>query len=313
MGWLAARVSVGRRALRIAALSSLVATILIIIGGGVVRVTGSGLGCPDWPTCAGGAIAPTAELGWHGIIEFGNRLLTGALCVVVGWVIVVARLQREPVPAVTRWAWMQFFVVILNAVVGGITVLARLSPYIVAAHLLAAMLLLTSATVTWDKAQRLDMTRPGGSNSSARIRPLGSALLIATAVLVVVGTVVTGTGPHAGDSSEVARMPFSWTWVTLLHAGAAVVAFGVALALWRVARQERNTALSHQVLVYLIVFIGQGVVGIVQVVTHLPEVVVVLHLLGSALVWVGAVRILLAAQSSAENQTAKPYALSDTR
>lgn len=100
--WLAHRFPLERRSLRIASLAALIAAILIILGGGVVRVTGSGLGCPDWPTCVGGSLGPTAEMGWHGIIEFANRLLTIVLCAVVGWVIITARLQREQAPSFTR-------------------------------------------------------------------------------------------------------------------------------------------------------------------------------------------------------------------
>ncbi|MFI1452366.1 COX15/CtaA family protein [Streptomyces roseus] len=98
--------------------------------------------------CTGETLAPTAEMGVHGAIEFGNRLLTGALCAVVGWVVITARLQKRPMPAVLRGGWAQFWIVVLNAVVGGVTVWMRLSPYIVAAHFLAATLLLTAAVYT---------------------------------------------------------------------------------------------------------------------------------------------------------------------
>lgn len=134
--WLAKRVRVGRGVLRAVSSASLVASILIVVGGGVVRVTGSGLGCPDWPTCTVGSLAPTPAMGWQGVVEFANRLLTGVLCLVVGWTIVAARLQRRQDRAITRWAWIQMWIVVLNAVVGGITVLARLSPYMVAATFL---------------------------------------------------------------------------------------------------------------------------------------------------------------------------------
>ncbi|MEV4580383.1 COX15/CtaA family protein [Nonomuraea jabiensis] len=138
--WLATRVSFERAALRRAAAAGLATSVMIILTGGIVRVTGSGLGCDGWPNCSEGSFAATPEMGVHAAIEFSNRLLTGVVCAAVGWLIVVARLQRRPVPALTRWGWVQFWIVILNAVVGGITVWARLSPYIVAAHFLAAVL-----------------------------------------------------------------------------------------------------------------------------------------------------------------------------
>lgn len=302
--WLAHRFPLEPRSLRTASLAALIASILIILGGGVVRVTGSGLGCPDWPTCVGGSIAPTAEMGLHSVIEFVNRLLTVGLCVVVGWVIIAARLQRKQVPEVTRWAWMQFWFVVLNAVIGGITVWVDLNPYVVAGHFLAATLLLTAATITWQKTQNLDKSElPASSQKS---RALARWLLVLTAVLIVLGTMVTGTGPHAGDSAEVPRMPFSWLWVTIIHGAAALGAMSFAGLLWRCAKLAGEQLLAQKTLLLILVFVGQGALGIIQALTHLPELMVVLHLVGSALVWIGAVRVLLAAEGSRHTTTRSP-------
>ncbi len=290
--WLEKHVRFGRPTLRWAALLAVVASILIIVTGGIVRVTGSGLGCPTWPSCTADTLAPTAEMGIHGIIEFGNRLLTGVLCAIVGWLIIVARLQRYPAPQVTRWAWVQFWIVVLNAVVGGITVLARLSPYVVAAHFLAATLLLTAATVAWHKVGQLDQQTHKASSAPA-VRWLAATLLGLTAMLTVAGTIVTGTGPHAGDSSEVERIPLDWTSVTIAHAVLAIAVFGVAVVIGVRARASDDGVVGRRIMMFLVVFLGQGLIGIVQVVTALSEVVVVLHLLGSALVWIGAIRVFL--------------------
>ncbi len=137
LSWLARRVSFGWGSLRAAAAVSVATSVMIIVTGGVVRVTSSGLGCPTWPSCTGGGLAPTPEMGIHGAIEFGNRLLTGALCVAVGALIIIARCQRQPDRAVLRAAWLQFWLIVLTALVGGVTVLAPLSPYIAAAHLVS--------------------------------------------------------------------------------------------------------------------------------------------------------------------------------
>ncbi|PRB72519.1 COX15/CtaA family protein [Arthrobacter sp. MYb213] len=302
--WLEHRFPLERRPLRSASLAALIAAILIILGGGVVRVTGSGLGCPDWPTCVGGSIAPTAEMGLHSVIEFVNRLLTVGLCIVVGWVIIAARLQRKQAPEVTRWAWMQFWFVVLNAVIGGITVWVDLNPYVVAGHFLAATLLLTAATITWQKTQNLD--KPELPASSLKSRTLARWLLALTAVLLILGTTVAGTGPHAGDSAQVPRMPFSWIWVTIIHGAAALASLTFAGLLWRSAKLAGEQMLAQKALLFIFVFLGQGALGIIQSLTHLPELMVVLHLVGSALVWIGAVRVLLAAEGNHRAPTRSP-------
>ncbi|MEU4549449.1 COX15/CtaA family protein [Nonomuraea dietziae] len=294
--WLDARVRFERETLRWAAGAALAASLLIIVTGGIVRVTGSGLGCDGWPHCSEGSFTATPELGIHGAIEFTNRLLSGVVCATVGWLIVVARLQRHPVPALTRWGWVQFWIVILNAVIGGLTVWARLSPYLVTAHFLAAILFLTATTVVWHKTRLLD--RP------ARPLPppvgrLPQALLTATALLVVAGTLVTGTGPHAGDSSDVPRMPLNWTVMTWLHAAAAVLALGIATALWARTRRDPRSTAHRRTALFLAVFLAQGLIGLTQIATGLAEAVIVAHLLGSALVWAGALRVLLDTRSPA--------------
>lgn len=325
LSWLADRYSLGARSARLAALGSVVASIAIIVTGGIVRVTGSGLGCTDWPMCTGETLAPTAEMGVHGAIEFGNRLLTGALCAVVGWVIITARLQEKPMPAVLRGGWAQFWIVVLNAVVGGVTVWMRLSPYIVAAHFLAATLLLTAAVYTWhaayadagadgagrgaggggdqsgtggqgDEGEGDEGDRPGAPvplapRSVARIRSLSAALVAVTALLVIVGTLATGSGPHAGDSSDVARMPFNWTGVTVVHGVLAGAVLVLAGALLSALPKEGFGAARRKAVVFLAVLLGQGLVGLVQSLTALPSLLVMLHLLGSALVWTGVLQV----------------------
>lgn len=304
LSWLAGRYSLGPRAVRRAALASVVAAIAIVVTGGIVRVTGSGLGCPEWPTCTDTTLAPTAAMGVHGAIEFGNRMLTGALCAVVGWVIIAARLQREPMPGVLRGGWAQFWVVVLNAVVGGVTVWLKLSPYIVAAHFLAAMLLLTTAVITWHLARepRPEAERgelPSGCRSAA------VALVAVSALLLVVGTMATGSGPHAGDSSDVPRMPLDWTAVTVVHGLLAAAVLGIAGYLWFALPRTGSGQARRKTVYFLAVVAAQGGVGVVQSLTGLPSVAVVLHLLGSALVWAGALQVYLTIAGSTSRQPAE--------
>ncbi|MEV6562355.1 COX15/CtaA family protein [Nocardia sp. NPDC051756] len=289
--YLDGKIGFGRGALRAAAASAVLASIAIIVGGGVVRVTGSGLGCPDWPTCANGALSPTPEMGLHAVVEFVNRLLTGVICVVVGALIVVARFQREPWPQVTRLAWVQFWIVVLNAVVGGLTVLARLNPYMVAAHFLAATLLLAGAAATWDALDRRhDAIRPTAVGTPTQ-RQLVWVLLTTTAALMIVGTAVTGAGPHAGDSSDVQRMPFDWATATWLHAVLASAVTIAAASIWK--SSSPGTDLRRRTAWVLLALTAQMGVGITQSATRLPNSLVIVHMLVAALVFIGAIRVFL--------------------
>ncbi|MCS5733320.1 COX15/CtaA family protein [Herbiconiux daphne] len=291
LGWAADRWTLTPRALRWGTTAALVVSILIIVTGGVVRVTGSGLGCPTWPTCDGTSITTTPELGLHGFIEFANRALTGVLILAVGWAIVAARLQKPRERSMTRLAWSQFWLVVANAIAGGVTVRTDLNPWVVAMHFLMAVALLTTTTLTWHRAHR------GQSAAVAFPRfigPLAWALVALTAVLIIAGTLVTGTGPHAGDPADVPRMPFHWEGVTVLHGvlGASTLVLGVVLYLALLRVPGANLA-RRRAATFVAVVIVQAGIGLAQSLLGLPEWLVVLHLLGSALVWVGVLRVLL--------------------
>ncbi len=291
LGWAADRWTLTPRALRWGTTAALVVSILIIVTGGVVRVTGSGLGCPTWPTCDGTSITTTAELGIHGFIEFANRALTGVLILAVGWAIVAARLQKPRERSMTRLAWSQFWLVVANAIAGGVTVRTELNPWVVAMHFLMAVALLTTTTLTWHRAHR---GQPADVVFPRAVGPLAWVLVVVTAVLIIAGTLVTGTGPHAGDSADVPRMPFQWEGVTVLHGvlGALTLALGVVLTV--VLLRVPGAALARRrAITFVAVVVVQALIGLTQSLLGLPEWLVVLHLLGSALVWVGALRVLL--------------------
>jgi len=290
-GWLARRVTLGPRALRWGTTAALVVSILIVLGGGVVRVTGSGLGCPTWPSCDGSSIAPIPALGIHAIIEFSNRLLTTVLIVAVGWAIVAARLQAHRDRMLTRLAWSMFWLVVVNAVAGGITVLVQLNPWVVALHFVLAMGLLATATLTWHRARWRGVV---GARAGRGRSILARVLLVVTAALVVVGTLVSGSGPHSGDTAEVPRMGLDWTDVVWIHAGLAAIVLGLTVALYLAQRGNPDAALARRTtLVFFVVILAQGAIGTVQSLIGIPAVLVALHLLGAALVWVGAIRVLL--------------------
>ncbi|MBB1242039.1 COX15/CtaA family protein [Streptomyces durbertensis] len=281
-----------RRVLRRATLAALLMSVVIVVTGGAVRLTGSGLGCDTWPKCTDDSLFATPEMGLHGAIEFGNRMLTYVLCAAVGWAIVAARSAKPARPGLSRMAWAQFWVVMGNAVLGGITVLTGLNPYIVAGHFLLATALITVALVTWHRAGEGD--GPARPLVGPRVRQLAVALVAVTAVLVVAGTVVTGAGPHAGDSSEVPRIPLDWETVTRVHAALAWAVVALTAALWVLLRvMDAPAGPKARVRDLAIVLASQIVVGYAQYLTDVPELLVGIHLLGSTLVWIAVLRVLL--------------------
>lgn len=185
-----------------------------------------------------------------------------------------------------------FWVVVLNAVMGGITVHMELNPWTVAVHFLLANALLTVTVIVWQR------TREGDATSRPRVprpvRKLGWALVVATGLLIAAGTTVTGSGKHAGDSSEVPRMPFDWVDAAHVHAAAAWVVCALAIAMWlvlRVVDAPADTRARARDL--LIVLLAQGGVGYVQYFTDVPEILVGVHMLGSALTWIAVLRLAL--------------------
>jgi cytochrome c oxidase assembly protein subunit 15 len=295
LSWLASRYILGARALRWGTTAALVVSIFIVLTGGVVRVTGSGLGCPTWPACEAGSFTTTPALGIHGFIEFANRALTGVLIIAVGWAIVAARLQKPRNRTLTRLAWSQFWLVIANSIAGGISVLTGLNPYVVAMHFVLAVALLTTTTLTWHRArQAISAPVPPASAIPLFAGALSGVLVVITFVLIVVGTLVTGSGQHSGDSADVPRMGFVWEHVAILHGVLGTAVILITLALYGALRRHPGSSLARRrVIAFLIVTIAQAALGLVQANIGVPAVLVAIHVLGSALVWVGALRVLL--------------------
>ncbi|MGW2948998.1 COX15/CtaA family protein [Streptomyces eurythermus] len=287
------------RTVRRAALAALVMSVVIVVTGGAVRLTGSGLGCPTWPTCTDDSLTTTRAMGFHGIIEFGNRMLTYVLCAAVGWAIIAARSEKPWRRSLTRLGWAQFWVVMGNAVLGGIVVLVGLNPYTVAAHFLLSMALIAIATVMWQRTREGDEApRPLVGKAVAQ---LVWFLVAASALLIAVGTVVTGAGPHAGDSSEVARIPIDWETVSKLHAVLAWIVVTLTFALWFVLKAvDAPKGPSARTRELFVVLLCQGAIGYVQYFTHLPEALVAAHMLGSTVMWIWVLRVLLALRERPE-------------
>ncbi|KOV69785.1 COX15/CtaA family protein [Streptomyces sp. MMG1121] len=287
------------RTVQRAALAALVMSVVIVVTGGAVRLTGSGLGCPTWPECTDGSLTPTTALTYHSAIEFGNRMLTYVLCAAVGWAIIAARSQKPYRRSLTRLGWAQFWLVMGNAVLGGIVVLVGLNPYTVAAHFLLATALITVAAVMWQRTREGDgAPRPLVGKA---VQQLMWFLVVASALLIAAGTIVTGAGPHAGDTSDVKRIPIDWETVAKLHSVFAWIVVTLTFALWFVLKAvDAPKGPLDRTRDLFVILLAQGVIGYVQYFTHLPEALVGLHMFGSCLVWIGVLRVLLALRERPE-------------
>ncbi|MCD9142288.1 COX15/CtaA family protein [Streptomyces albireticuli] len=288
------------RFVRRAAFACVVMAVVIVVTGGAVRLTQSGLGCPTWPTCTEDSLTPTPEMGINGVIEFTNRMLTYVLCAVVGLAITAARAREPRRRSLTRLGWAQFWLVASNGIIGGITVLTGLNPYIVGSHFLAATALLTVAVVMWRRACEGDeeprdlVARP--------VRQLSWVLVVSTALLIVIGTVVTGSGKHAGDAKkDVHRIPLDVREITQLHVDFVCVVLGLTVALWFVLRAVKAPAGPvRRVVEMLAVLLLQGAVGFVQYFNDSPELLVGTHMFGSCLVWIAVLRVFLSLRDRGE-------------
>jgi heme a synthase len=265
--------------IRPAAVASLVVNILIVVTGGVVRLTASGLGCPTWPRCTEESFVPHRALGWHGAIEFGNRMVTFLLAAVAIATFVVAwRYGRR---SLVRLAFVLGLGVPAQAVIGGITVLTDLNPWIVAFHLLVSLAMIGVSVVL---LRRIDE----GDGPPVPLVADGTTWLVRATFLagwavLYVGTVVTGSGPHAGDVDS-PRNNLDPRALSQLHTDVVFLLLGLTVAAVLVLRtadaplRARNAAT-----VLLGVELLQGLVGFVQYFTDLPVGLVTLHLLGAAL------------------------------
>jgi cytochrome c oxidase assembly protein subunit 15 len=284
----------GSRWLSPVLLANLVAQVGIVVTGGLVRLTGSGLGCPTWPRCTDTSLAPTVDQveGVHKYIEFGNRTLTGVLLVVaVASVVLVWR--SAPRRAMRTAAVAVLVGVLLQAVLGGVTVLLGLHPATVSAHFLVSMLLVAAASYLWFARHE------GPAPPRPLVPPLVTRLAWGTtavgAVVLMLGTVVTGSGPHSGDADEPARYGFDARTVSWLHADVVMLFLGLVVATWLAARlTSESTSSARAWLVVLGVSLAQGLVGYVQYFTGLPEAVVLVHMLGASLLVVALTHGVLA-------------------
>ncbi len=217
------------RTVRRLALASVVANSAIVVTGGAVRLTASGLGCPTWPRCTDDTLTPTAEYAVHGVIEFGNRLLTFVLTAVVLACLVAVFRQRPRRDGMRTLAVLVFLGIPAQALLGGVTVLTGLNPWSVMAHFLLSMLILSLAVVLHQRAREGDL--PPRPLVAAPLRRLAVGLLVLVGATLAAGTVVTGSGPHSGDPAA-GRTGLDPRAMSQLHADLVFLLVGVTAAFW---------------------------------------------------------------------------------
>jgi cytochrome c oxidase assembly protein subunit 15 len=260
----------------------------LVITGGAVRITGSGLGCPTWPECTPGSYVPVvgqAEGAFHAWVEFGNRLLTFVLFfAAIAAIIYAFRKARKDL---LGRAALQLLGILGQGVLGGITVLTDLNPLAVASHFILSIFLIAGAASMVERARTpLVSIRP----TEIKLRVLVTAQVALTFIVIVLGTLVTGSGPHAGDA-QAPRLDIDSRAISWLHADAVIALLGVSLALCVL---PNLSPLTKKRIKYFFGFtLAQALVGYIQYVQGLPELLVIFHLLGSTLVWIATWRIWL--------------------
>jgi heme a synthase len=274
------------------AVATLVANVVIVVTGGAVRLTGSGLGCPTWPRCSRGSFVVHGALGVHGLVEFGNRMLTFVLAalVIVTWVAVLR--LRPPCRHLRVLATVLLLGVPAQALLGGITVLSDLNPWVVALHLLLSLAIVSVAVTLVHRLHAPDRLR--GPTVARPVVQLTRALFASVWAVLYVGTVVTGSGPHAGDRNA-PRTGLNPAAVSQLHADLVFLLVGLTIGTLVAFRAVHAPASARRSVGWLLgIELVQGVVGYTQYFTGLPVGLVAVHVLGAVLVSATAMEVLLA-------------------
>ncbi|MEU4768937.1 COX15/CtaA family protein [Actinosynnema sp. NPDC023794] len=263
-----------RRPAHAAAVAALVANVLIVLTGALVRLTGSGLGCPTWPSCTDDSFVTTPEMGVHGVVEFGNRVLGIVVgLITLALVVAVARHRARP-PKTLPLAVGVLVGVGLQGLIGGLSVRRTLAPEVVAVHFLVSMVLVAALVVLVDLLGRPDAVPRAPANLRLRIGV--AAMPVALTGVLVLGTLVTGSGPHAGDE-DARRFGFDPAEVAALHVLFVVVLLGLQLGAAIVLRTPAAFAA-------VALSLAQGVIGSVQEALALPVPLVAAHVVTAALV-----------------------------
>jgi cytochrome c oxidase assembly protein subunit 15 len=272
----------------------------IVFTGALVRITGSGLGCSTWPECTPGSYTPTSdqpEAPLHAWIEFGNRLLTFVL--LINALALLFTILKSGKRELRKLGALQILGILAQGVLGGVTVLTALNPATVAAHFLLSIILIAGALSLRQRAH-------GKSPIEITLIPLVTKLiwlhLLLTSLVLIAGTIVTGSGPHAGDSAA-ERFNLDSRTMAWIHADLVIALLGVSIALLIAIRLglagQARQVLSGRIQIFLIVALAQGGIGYIQYFTKLPEALVAAHIIGSIAVWLSAWNLFISSNLGA--------------
>lgn len=283
---------------------ALAALAFIIVTGGAVRLTGSGLGCSDWPGCEQERFVAPLEL--HPMVEFVNRIVTGVVSASIA-LAVLGSLRRVPRRRDLTWLSLGLVAGVVGQILlGMLTVRYHLAPPFVMGHFLLSLVLVANAVVLHERAGEPDAGDGGGGRPervdlvTPPLRRLTLALLPLLSAAVVAGTVVTGTGPHGGDENA-RRFGFDIEHVTRIHSISVLLFLGVLLGVLGMAGRDGAPArFQHRARQLLAVSCAQAVIGWVQWFAGVPALLVGLHILGATLTWAAACRLVLAARAAPE-------------
>jgi cytochrome c oxidase assembly protein subunit 15 len=279
-----------RTLLRPLALASLTANIALVVTGAAVRLTSSGLGCPTWPRCTEESYTTTREMGVNGVIEFGNRVL-GIVLGLIALACFIAALREKPRrTSLILLALAAGLGIPGQGVIGGITVLTDLNPWVVGLHFLLSMALIATTYALWRRTAEGD--RPRRFLVRAPLPTLARLLALVSGAVIVLGVVVTGSGPHAGDENA-KRNGLDPEAIAQAHADVVFLLIGLSVGLWFALRAlKAPRAAIRAAGILIVVELAQGLIGFVQYFTHLPVILVGAHMLGACLVWVATLNVL---------------------
>ena len=270
-------------------LANLIAQSGIIVTGAIVRLTGSGLGCPTWPDCAPGSLIPVAGQveGFHKYIEFGNRTLT-FLVLAISIALFVFSLLNEKRNIIV-WSFLPLIGTLLQAVLGGITVLTGLHPSTVMAHFLLSIVLVGISVKIYDyfNNQRTPKPLPKIVDNYVKV-----VTLVGLAVIIL-GTITTGSGPHSGDEIA-ARFDLDIRVIAWLHADSVLLFVGLVVGLLVISRINKESKQIYKITrILFIICLVQGFIGYVQWFNGLPWILVSFHVIGAVITWIAITNLAL--------------------